>query len=41
MLFYPYRNQLVWKEKEELEKQKNMQEIYDNIRDEYKVKLAE
>jgi hypothetical protein len=39
--YFPYRNQLVWQNKEEMQKQKIMSDHYRLIRDEYKTKIAE
>ena len=41
MQFYPHRNQLIWQEKEEQQKQKTMNDYYRTVREEYKNKLAE
>lgn len=41
MAFYPYRNQLIWQEKEEQQKQKLMNDYYRTVREEYKNKLAD
>ena len=45
MQFYPFRNELIWKESEERQKQgaldKKQELKYRDIRDEYKGHLAE
>lgn len=41
MQFYPFRNQLIWQEKEEQLKQKNMDDHYEAIKDGYMKQLAE
>lgn len=40
-LFYPNRNQLIWHEKNILEKKKNVREIFEKVKEQYKAKLAE
>jgi hypothetical protein len=39
--FYPYRTQMIWQDKEAGVKQKQLDDFYQSVRDEYRQKLAD